>query len=163
KYAKRVGSISKFNYATKPFASLIKSYPALSAELESRNVIILPSQGNDDEFYNGSLDTLDYLNNNSDVIEADIYSTDDNYKEIGLHAAEIWLGTIIIQYVVAPIFCSLIAAYIYDELKSKDDDDISLKFIVEKKDGSTKSVSYDGKVQNLQKAIDAVKEISDER
>lgn len=61
-----------------------------------------------------------------------------------------------------PVFCGVIASYIYDKLKANKDDKISLKFIVEKKDGSTSTVSYDGKVEEVSKALDAVKEFSNE-
>ena len=142
------------------FNDLIERKPDLSEELKERNVVILPSHGTKDAFYSGSLDTLDFLNDNK--LNADIYSTDDNYKELGLHSADIWLGTFFIKNFVIPIFCSVIAAYIYDKLKAKSDDKISLKFIVEKKDGNTASVNFDGKVENLSKALDAVKRFNDE-
>jgi hypothetical protein len=142
------------------FRDLLDAQPALRSELERKGVIILPSHGRDDAFYAGSLDTLDYLNENG--LEADIYATDEAYKELGLHGADIWLGTFIVKNILIPVFCSVISAYIYDKLKAKGDDKVSLKFIVEKKDGNTSSVSYDGKVENLQTAIDAVKSISND-
>lgn len=138
------------------FDSLIESQPDLTEELKEKNVIILPSHGTKDAFYSGSLDILDYLNDNK--LNADIYSTDENYKEIGLHSADIWLGTFFIKNFVIPIFCSVIAAYIYNKLKVKSGDKISLKFIVEKMDGNTATVIFNGNVDNLSKALDAVKD-----
>uniref|UniRef100_UPI002599999A hypothetical protein n=1 Tax=uncultured Pseudoalteromonas sp. TaxID=114053 RepID=UPI002599999A len=143
------------------FEELLEKAPDEIAKLvEKANVIILPSHGTNDEFYSGTLDTLDFFNNSE--IATEIYSTDDNYKELGLHGAHIWLGTFIVKNFLIPIFCGVAATYIYEKLKAKNDDNISLKFIVEKKDGKTTSVSYDGKVENLNKALDAVKELSDE-
>lgn len=143
------------------FDTLQKDAPTeIASELVGKGVVILPSHGSTDAFYTGSLDTLDYLNENG--IEADIYTTDDDYKELGLHGADIWLGTFFVKNFVIPIFCSVIAAYVYDKLKAKKGDKVSVKFIVEKKDGDTTSVSFDGKIEELNKALDAVKDFSDE-
>lgn len=143
------------------FEQLVKDAPEeLSGNINDLGVIILPSHETNDSFYSGTLDTLDYLNDNG--IKTDIYANDDDYKELALYAADIWLGTIFVKYIVIPIFCGVISSYIYDKLKAKKDDKISLKFIVEKKDGSTSTVSFDGKVDEVEKALDAVKEFSNE-
>ncbi|MFC1580871.1 hypothetical protein ACFL4N_08165 [Thermodesulfobacteriota bacterium] len=143
------------------FKELVSAAPEEIADaLKDKDVVILPSHGTKDVFYSGSLDTLDYLNENK--INTDIYTTDEEYKELALHGDDIWLGTFFIKNFVIPIFCSVIASFIYQKLKSKSGDKISLKFIVEKKNGKTASVSFDGKVEDLNKALDAVKEFSDE-
>lgn len=134
--------------------------PALASEIQGRSVLILPSHDTDAAFYVGSLDILDYLKENH--INADIFSTDEEYKELSLHGADLWLGTFIFQSVVIPIFCGVISSYIYDKLKAEPNDKISLKFIVEKKDKSSATVSYDGKVENIEKALDAVKKFADD-
>lgn len=143
------------------FEQLAKDAPEeLSNNINEIGVLILPSHETDDSFYTGSLDTLDYLNDKG--LKADIYANDEDYKELGLHAADIWLGTFFVKNIVIPIFCGVIASYIYEKLKAKKDDKISLKFIVEKKDGKTSTVSFDGKVEEVGKALDAVKEFSNE-
>lgn len=125
--------------------------------LKEKNVVILPSHGHDDAFYAGTLDTLDFLNENG--VNSDVYASDDEYKELSLHCAEIWLGTFIIQSIVVPIFCGVISSYIYEKLKANDDDYISFKFMIENKNGKTTAVEFNGKVVNLSKAIDAVKSL----
>lgn len=140
---------------------LINNLPEeLVESAKSSSVVILPSHGTKNEFYSGTIETYDFLNGNN--IATEISETDDNYKELSLHGAEIWLGSFLIKNFIIPVFCSVIAAYIYDKLKAKKDDNISLKFIVEKKDGNTSSVSYEGKVENLPKVLDEVKNFSDE-
>lgn len=134
--------------------------PALASEVQGKSVLILPSHDSDDAFYAGSLDILDYLKENQ--VNADIFTTDEDYKELSLHGDDIWLGTFIFQSVVIPIFCGVISSYIYDKLKAKPDDKVSLKFIIEKKDKSSATVSYDGKVEGVEKALKAVKEFSDD-
>lgn len=143
------------------YEQLAKEAPEeLSDNINELGVLILPSHETDDSFYHGSLDTLDYLNDNG--VKTNIYANDDDYKELGLHAADIWLGTFFVKNFVIPVFCGVIASYIFDKLKAKTDDKISLKFIVEKKDGKTSTVSFDGKVEEVGKALDAVKEFSNE-
>lgn len=143
------------------FEQLAKDAPEeLSININELGVLILPSHETDDSFYAGSLDTLDFLNENG--VKADIYANDRDYKELSLHAADFWLGTLFVKYFVIPVFCGVIASYIYDKLKANKNDKISLKFIVEKKDGSTSTVSYNGKVEEVAKALDAVKEFSNE-
>lgn len=143
------------------FEKLIHDAPLeLSSELKGKGIVILPSHGHDDAFYAGTLDTLDFLNENQ--LNTDVYATDEDYKELSLHGADIWLGTFFIKNFVIPVFCSVIAAYVYDKIKAQKGDKISLKFMVEKKDGKTTAVQFDGKVEELNKALDAVKSFSDE-
>lgn len=143
------------------FKKLIDDAPLeIASTLKDKSVVILPSHGHDDAYYAGTLDTLDFLNENG--IKTDIYASDDEYKELGLHGAEIWLGTFIIKSIVVPIFCGVVSAYIYDKLKAKDDDNIALRFIVENKKGKTAAVEFKGKVENFDKALDAIKSFSDE-
>jgi len=137
-----------------------QAHPALASEIQGKSILILPSHGTDDAFYAGSLDVLDYLNENQ--LNADLFSTDEEYKELSLHGADLWLGTFIFKSVVIPIFCGVISAYIYDKLKAEPDDKISLKFIVEKKDESSATVSYDGRVEDVEKALNAVKKFTDD-
>ena len=70
---------------------------------------------------------LDYLNENN--IKADIYATDEEYKEIALYSAEIWLGTFLLKNFVIPVFTGLLSTYIYSKLKAKPKDSISLTLI----------------------------------
>ena len=143
------------------FEQLAKDAPEeLANSINETGVFILPSHETKDSFYTGSLDTLDYLNDNG--LKADIYTNDEDYKELGLHAADIWLGTFFVKNIVIPVFCGVIASYIYEKLKAKKDDKISVKFIVEKKDGKSSAVSFDGKVEEMEKALNAVKEFSND-
>jgi len=143
------------------FKKLVENAPLeIASTLKGKSVLILPSHGHEDVYYAGTLDTLDFLNENG--IYTDVYASDDEYRELGLHGAEIWLGTFIIQSVIVPIFCGVVSSYIYDKLKAKNDDNIALRFMVENKKGKTTAVEFKGKVENLDKALDAIKSFSDE-
>lgn len=143
------------------FKKLIDDAPVEIANmLKEKSVLILPSHGHNDAYYSGTLDTLDFLNESGLI--ADVYASDDEYKELSLHGNEIWLGTFIMGSVVVPVFINIISSYIYDKLKAKDDDNIALKFMVENSKGKTTAVEFNGKVENLGKVIDAVKSLGNE-
>ncbi|AZZ78155.1 hypothetical protein CCX46_24425 [Pseudomonas sp. RU47] len=134
--------------------------PSLAEIIKGKNLIILPSHETVDEFYAGSLDTLDYLNERN--VDAEIYSTDEDYKELSLHGADFWLGTFFVSSIVLPLLTNLMSSYIYDKLKAQKDDGISLKLIIERKSGSTVSISFDGKIEKLEKVFTAIKELENE-
>ncbi|CDK63425.1 hypothetical protein [Morganella morganii IS15] len=54
------------------------------------------------------------------------------------------------------------SAYIYDKIKAKKNDKISLTFIAEKKDGKTVSIEYNGKIENFNEVLNAVKGFTNE-
>lgn len=137
-----------------------KASKSLAEIIKGKSLIILPSHGTVDEFYVGSLDTLDYLNDND--MDAEIYSTDEEYKELSLHGADFWLGTFFVSSVVLPILTNIMSSYIYDKLKAKKDDGISLKLIIERESGSTVSISFDGQVEKLDKVFTAIKDLKNE-
>lgn len=142
-------------------AELLRNAPQpLAKIIKDKNLIILPSHETKDAFYAGSLDTLDYFNTHN--LDAEIYSTDDDYKELSLHGAEFWLGTFFASSIILPLLTNIMSSYIYDKLKAKKDDGISLKVIIERKNGSTVSVAYDGKVEKLDKVFSAIKELENE-
>lgn len=127
------------------------------SNLKENNVIILPSHGYKDLYYKGTLNTLDYLNEHD--ISADICATDEEYQEVLLHGLDIWLGTFLIKYVAIPIFNIVIGNYIFNKLKAKPDDNISLEFVVEQKDGNIQRVEYRGKVEDLDKAMSVLRDV----
>jgi dsDNA-binding SOS-regulon protein len=145
---------------TETLEDLLERKPSLSDELYDSGVVILPSHNTDNAFYSGTLDILDYLNESS--VQSTVFATDEEYKELSLHGADIWLGTFFIKNIVIPIFCSVIASYLYERLNARPGDKVSVKFVVERKNGETVAVEYKGKVDDLDKALNTVKSYSDE-
>ena len=141
-------------------ASLADEKPELA--LRDVDILILPSRKDENAFYSGTLEILDYLRENSDPTTVELFSTDGEYRELLLHSADHWIGVFWVSYVVVPLFINLISAYIYDKLKARDDDYVSLKVIVSGKKGKSKAISFDGHIKNLKKALDAVSELSDD-
>lgn len=136
---------------------LDKAKPSLN--ILSSNVIILPSERESSPFYTGTIETFDYLRAEMPDDNVEIYAADEDYKELSLHSADIWLGNFWVVSIAAPIFTTVISSYIYDKLKAKDGDHITMKVIVEGKNGKSKSVRYSGDVKNLKKVIKAINDL----
>ena len=122
------------------------------------NVLILPSDDENNAFYAGTLELLDYFSANFDSGLADIFILDENYKELTLHSKEFRIGTLLVISVIVPFFVNLLSGYIYDKLKADANDNISITVIVQKKNGSSKSIQYTGKVEKMKQALDAIEE-----
>lgn len=137
------------------FENISAISPEIAQNLRSKSVIILPSHGTSNSFYCGSLDILDFLIENG--IDTEICSTDENYKELSLNGDDIWIGQFFITLIAIPIFCGVISSYIYEKLKPKKDDTLHVKFIIEKADGTTESVSYDGPIEKFDSVIHTVR------
>ncbi len=133
--------------------------PELSDEILESKAIILPSHGTEDSFYSGTLDFLDYLNENG--LKTAIYATDESYIELSLHGADHWLGKLLVNSTIVTILINLLSSYIYDELKAEQNDNIAINVVVEKKAGDSVSIDFRGTVEELGAALDEIKKFSE--
>lgn len=131
------------------------------SSVQNADVVIMPSHGTEDLFFAGTIDTYDFLRENN--LEVEIFATDDEYKELNLHGADIWLGSFIVTNIILPTFCSILGAFVYEKLKAKKDDHISVKIMLEDKDGKTKAVSYDGNADKFKSVLKDIKKFSNEK
>ncbi|MES9901640.1 MAG: hypothetical protein ABW168_03025 [Sedimenticola sp.] len=115
-------------------------------------------------FHQGTLSFFDYLQNSliEAGLNASICAPDNEYYEIALHAKAHRLANVVVTYAIAPLVISLMANYIYDELKAKPDDTISTSITLEHQDCKTYQIEYDGKAHDFPIVIEKVKELSEE-
>ncbi|HBC3862533.1 hypothetical protein ABK16_00310 [Vibrio parahaemolyticus] len=132
--------------------------PDLSEEILRSKAVILPSHGSTDSFYRGTLDFLDYLNENG--LNTTVYATDEGYIELSLHGADHWIGRLLIQSFTIPLFIGLLTNYVYDELKALPDDNISINVVVEQDAGNSISVDFRGRVSDLSVALNEIRKLS---
>ncbi|HDZ3730165.1 TPA: hypothetical protein RSW61_001761 [Vibrio harveyi] len=132
--------------------------PELSEEIRNVKAVILPSHGSEDSFYRGTLDLLDYLNENG--LSTTVYASDDEYIELSLHGADHWIGKLFINAVTIPLFVGLLTNYVYDELEAEPDDNISINVVVERESGNTISVDFRGKVDDLTLALNEINKLA---
>jgi len=92
-------------------------------------------------------------------IKVEICASDDDFKTLELHSELIYIAKMICTYVVLPIVCSLISAYLYDKIKktNRTDLDATIELLVEK-DEKTKRIYYNGNAAGFKEAIECIKD-----
>lgn len=135
-------------------------------DIKKANVLLLPNEnfkGNKGYFFPECTEEVyQYLKENeNDDINFDICSSDEDYKEIELHADVINIPLIIAQWIVIPTLTNMLASYLYDKIKNtfSDSKDVNtnINIIVEKK-GKSKMIKYDGSIENFEKAMKNINE-----
>ena len=56
------------------------------------SVLILPSFTQKDAFHNGTIEVFSYLQEKISPEDVELFSTDEDYKELALHSRSHWLG-----------------------------------------------------------------------
>ncbi|MFI3214855.1 MAG: hypothetical protein R3Y24_16200 [Eubacteriales bacterium] len=133
-------------------------------DIKKANVLLIPNEGFRDiqgYFFPECTSEFYMFLKNQEGIKTEICIDDENFKKIELHADIVYVATIIIQYAVLPIVTSMVAAYLYDKVKSmnkeRKDTNADIHIIVEK-NGKSKKIDYQGNVDNFEKAMKTVDE-----
>lgn len=114
-------------------------------------------------FHQGTVSFLDYLSIGlqENHYKVEICAPDNEYYEIALHSRAHRLSNIVVTNIAAPLAVSLMASYIYDELKAKPNDTISTSITIEQADCKTSKIEFDGNVKDFPLVIDEVKRLSE--
>ena len=98
--------------------------PALSASLRTTTLLMIPERRRDEMgpvFNPGTRAAFHHMRASlPEGISVDVASTDDEYVELILHSAEIWVPTLLLLFdnaSVRNVSLSMIANYVYDRLK----------------------------------------------
>ena len=124
------------------------------------SVLILSSFTQNDAFHNGAIDIFSYLQKEIGESGVELFATDDEYKELALHSKAYWLGVFLVAQVAVPTFTNVMSDYISNELQAKNDDEIDLNIIIEKKNDSNIKVTYHGNAEHINSVLDKVNELS---
>lgn len=138
-------------------------------EIKKANVLLIPDyveRGNDGEyvFPESTKEFLEYLKDNaSDNIIPDIAIDDDDYKKMELHSATITIVTFIVKNVALPLMISLVANFLYDQVKRmhREKKDVSTKVNIittEEISKKSKMISYEGPVSGVEEALKSAAE-----
>lgn len=145
------------------FDNLKGVFGSIEHDVSSVDILAIPVDSKYSEsnrvFHNSIGDIYDYFVSESKDAKFDVYSDDGELEELMLHSDDWWLGSFLLTSVFIPGFVNLITNYIYDVIKAKNDDNISIEVIVDNGKKGSKAVNYRGKVGNLQKAIDALEKL----
>lgn len=91
-------------------------------------------------------------------LSVDIGVSDEDYKEIELHADVVNIADVLIQWVLFPVVTGMISAYLYDLVRQrKKKMNANIKITVEK-DGKAKTVNYEGDIENFGRAMKSIDE-----
>ncbi|KRI34104.1 hypothetical protein [Acinetobacter pittii] len=126
------------------------------------SVLILPSFTQKDAFHNGTIEIFSYLQEKISPEEVELFSTDEDYKELALHSRAHWLGVFLVTSLATPIFTNVISDYISNELQAKNGDEVDFSIIIEKKSEKNIIVSYRGDVEKVNDVLNTVKELSED-
>lgn len=137
----------------------------LIEEIKKSNVLLIPREnfrGKEGTFFPEETYILfTYLRENlkDKEINIEICTSDEEYQELELHSELVNIAEIIVESGLFSIITSMIAAYLYDLLKKHNRKDIStsVNITVEKK-GKSKTVHYEGSIENFESAMKSVEE-----
>lgn len=137
----------------------------LIEEIKKSNVLLIPREnfrGKKGTFFPEETYSLfTYLRENfkDKGINIEICTSDDDYQELELHSELVNIAEIIVESGLFSIVTSMIASYLYDILKKHNRKDIgtSVNITVEEK-GKSKTVHYEGSIENFESAMKSVEE-----
>ena len=137
------------------------------ADIEKANMLILPYENfrgrSEPLFPEETFRLFKYITEKSNGTElhAEICISDDEYKELELHADIINIAQIVIEFVVFPILTGILASYFYDKIKSFNRKDIDARVkITVTKGKRSRQIQYEGNIENFEKAMRSIDEIN---
>ncbi len=88
---------------------------------------------------------------------------EEDFQEVGLYSKTHRFGKFLVVSVVVPVFVSVLSNYISDQLKHENKDDkIELEIIIQKENGSCKSLKFEGKANDLKAVAESANKILQE-
>jgi hypothetical protein len=91
-------------------------------------------------------------------LSVDLAVSDEDYKEIELHADVVNIADILIQWVLFPLTINMVSSYLYDLVQQrKKKMNANIKITVEK-NGKAKTVSFEGDIENFERAMKSIDE-----
>lgn len=135
-------------------------------DIKAANVLLVPSEHFRDKeglfFPECTEEFYRYLKQKeNEDLKVEIAVADEDFNQLELHADVINIVNIVLQDVVLPIVLSLIESYLLNKIKlqgkSPKDINTNVNLIVEK-DGKKKKVTYNGSIENFEKAVKTVED-----
>jgi hypothetical protein len=137
----------------------------IRAQLEKADILLVPYEGfreqADPLFPVGTEEVFQYLREHADNFKVDICITDADYKELALHSDLLRLPELLINGVIVASVVNLLTSYIYDKFKSRKGGEVKARFLVQKADGQTVQIEYNGPAETFSAAMNnAVKSLT---
>lgn len=91
-------------------------------------------------------------------LTVDLAVSDEDYKEIELHADVVNIADVLIQWVLFPVVTGMISTYLYDLVRQrKKKMNANIKISVEK-NGKAKTIHFEGDIENFERAMKSIDE-----
>ena len=139
------------------------SYAPKDEDIRKADYLIIPYRnfrdGVDYSYSEYAEDVLTYMKEKG--INIDIAATNEGFQPIEMHSLLLDLGAFLMMDVNLPLFINLTSSYIYDKLKywHNKDADIHVEFISQKKNGSSKSITYSGPAKEFDSVIKSIEKL----
>jgi hypothetical protein len=139
---------------------------SLKESLYAADVLFVPIKGfreiNEPLFPQGTESLFAFVREKlSPNVSVDICVEDDQYKELALHSDLINLGIILVSQVITPTFVNVLSEYINGKiaLKRSNNPAIKVDIIIDKKEGKSTQITYEGEPEHFSKVIEEVKRL----
>lgn len=128
--------------------------------LDVSDIVVLPQKYNTSEFYfaQESINFIKYCRKNNQELKTDILANENEIPIRALHSFDIWMPIIwVASYIVLPIIIGLVTNYIYEKMKGREHEDVSLKvsFLVKNGD-QLKELHYDGDAKTFRETFEKI-------
>jgi hypothetical protein len=130
----------------------------LRSAIEFASLVIVPREGFRDEggplFPAGTLQLLDHINDAAPELVVAVPVSDEDYRELSLHDAQLTLGTFLLTLIAAPIFVNLVTEFIKKKTGGNEQTaKVDLIMNVRKPNGHTTEISYKGPAVYFESSI----------
>jgi len=129
----------------------------LKSKLENDNVLFVPEFWKDEKtigFYEGVHPFYEFIEEQEiDNLKIGICIEEEDYRELHLHADVLWMGMVIIECFVLPLFINLLSNYIDSHYFHDSDDKIDIKLNIQKKNEENILLEYHGGCDDFIKLI----------
>ena len=102
-------------------------------------------------FPEGTIEFLEFFKSKDLTVE--IAADDESFNEVARHSALVYLGELILTTVILPTASALLAQYLGERFLNPKENPIRLGITVERPDGSTGHISYEGLASDFETRV----------
>jgi len=137
--------------------------PSLLESIQNADILLLPHEdfkGHKNCFPEQTSQFYSFLKKEAvkHDISVDIGASDEDYKELELHADVVNIAEILVQWTLFPIVTGILSTYLYDlVMQRKMKMYVNVKISVENK-GKTMTIDFEGDIENFERTMKSIKE-----
>lgn len=153
-------NVKEFNYSIDDYCSDISISEDTKAKIDEIDILVLPHKYAEKEYYfaQESIRFIKYCRSIDSQHSIDILADGDNIETRALHSFDLFMPIIFVaSSVLFPITINLISSYIYDRIKGREKEDVSVKVSFVVRNGkSTKELHYDGDAKTFKETFEKI-------